>query len=254
MVGLRMAQNPEQMLSWANWLLIVAAALTLVATYAVLHFGDRVAALKDRQLESYKSDASARIAEADLKAAEANNTASTANERTKAADIKLQQLRLDSAKLQNNNLLLQEQLEHEQQARTHIEQRLAKRGLTVAEIGEIQGALYPLGTQAIDILFPKDDAECRFLAGNLSVLFQDWDVKLYEAPVGLPAQVSVSYDASDKAAEKRANAIFIALRGVGKLKMGGPFPGFPNEVLGVPAGFYAQPPKASIRIDIGYRE
>jgi hypothetical protein len=150
--------------------------------------------------------------------------------------------------------LLQTQLNLERDARLAIEKRIAQRGLTMAEIGPILRATYPLGVQPLDIVFYKDDAESRILAGNLAATFSAWKIRLFEAPGGNSHQVDVEYDPKDEKAKERAKAIFEALRSTDKLRMGGPWESLPHDIQGTtPTWYGASPPIATIRIVIGYR-
>jgi len=67
--------SPEKMLAFSNVLLIVAAVLTVIATISVVYFSNRVASMKQIQLETYQVTADRRIAEADTKAAQAHDRA-----------------------------------------------------------------------------------------------------------------------------------------------------------------------------------
>jgi hypothetical protein len=238
--------DPERFLSLSNTALIVAAMLTVAATLAVVYFGDKVTAVKQQQLKAYQADADARIAEADAKAAEAHSGAGVANQRAEEA-------KTATARIEHDNLLLQQQLDQERDARLAIEKKVSQRGLTMAEIGDALRIIHPLGPQPIDIVFYRDDAEVRMLANNLTHLFSGWKITLVEAPGGTMHQVNVEYDPKDPKATECAQAIFAALNGAGKLRVGGPFAALPADVEGSYPGYYQAPPTATIRITVGYR-
>jgi len=246
-------RNPQQLLDLSNFVYIASAFFAVLATVCVFVFGNRVASLKDNELRTYQKEADVRIAEADAKAAEAHSAASIANQRAEEANAIAEQSRLDKAKLEHDNLLLQEQLDRERDARLAIEKRIAQRGLTNAEIGLLRRSTYSLGVQPIDIVFYKDDAESRLLASNLAVAFYTWKVTLFEAPGGISHQVDVEYDPNDGNATERAKAIFDALRATNKLNMGGPWESLPHDIQGTSPNFYPTPPTATIRIVVGYR-
>lgn len=259
--------DPQTSLDVSNIVYVASAFLAVVATLCIVIFGNRVGRAKDNELKTYQAQADARIAEANARAAEANirvaeanataaqanATAGNANQRAGEANALAQQAQLDKAKIEHDNLILQEQLNKERDARLAIEKRLAQRGLTLAEIGPVKQATYPLGLQPIDIVYYKDDAEARMLANNLAITFEAWTVVLYEAPGGAMHQVDVEYDPNDEKAAERAKAIFEALRRTNKLRMGGPFSSLPHDIPGTTSGYYPVPPAATIRISIGYR-
>ena len=259
--------DPQTSLDVSNIVYVASTFLAVLATLCIVIFGNRVGRAKDKELKIYQSQADVKIAEANARAAEANikvaeanvtaahanATAGNANQRAGEANALAQQAQLDKAKIEHDNLLLQEQLNKERDARLAIEKRLAQRGLTLSEIGPVRRATYPLGLQPIDIVYYKDDAEARMLANNLAVTFEAWAISLYEAPGGAMHQVDVEYDPKDEKATERAKAIFEALRMTDKLRMGGPFPSLPYDIPGTTKSYYPVPPTATIRISIGYR-
>lgn len=245
--------DPQRLLDFFNIVYIASAFFAVLATLCVVVIGNRVASLKDNELKTYQKEADVRIAEANAIAAQAHSTASVANQCAEEASAVAEQSHLDKAKIEHDNLLLQEQLNRERDARLAIEKRIAQRGLTVTDIGLVTKATYPLGVQPIDIVFYKDDAESRLLAGNLAAAFWTWKVTLYEAPGGISHQVDVEYDPKDAKAVERAKAIFEALRATNKLNMGGPWESLPHEIQGTKPNYYGVPPTATIRIVVGYR-
>jgi hypothetical protein len=202
--------------------------------------------MKDAQVKQYQKDADQHIAEANAKSAEANVKSAEANARSAEAHS-------TAVKTEHENLLLQTQLNLERDARLVIEKRIAQRGLTVADIGPVLRATFPLGVQPINIVFYKDDAESRILAGNLAATFSEWTIRLFEAPGGNSHQVDVEYDPKDSKATERAKAIFDALRATDKLRMGGPWESLPHEIQGTAPNSYNPAPTATIRIVVGYR-
>ncbi len=258
--------DPERLLDFSNVLLIVAAALTVLATFSIVYFGNKVTSIRQSQLKAYQAAADERIALANKSAAQANRDAATANKLAAEAEItagtanlKAEEAhataegsRLETAKVEQHNLLLQTELEKESAARVAIEKQLAPRGLTLGEIGPIRKAVYPLGLQPIDIAYYANDPEVRGLANNLAITFEAWQVKLYEAPMGYSRGVTVEYDPHDAKASERAQAIFDALKGHG-LRLNGPFASLPSNIEGTPAVSFRIPPTATIRIAVGYK-
>jgi hypothetical protein len=141
-----MPSDPQRLLDLSNVVYIAFAFLTVPATICVVVLGNRVATLKDNELKTYQKEADVRIAEANANAPQAHSTASVANQRAEEANAVAEQSRLDKARLEHDNLLLQEQLNRERDARLEIEKRIAQRGLTMSEIGLVEKATYPLGT------------------------------------------------------------------------------------------------------------
>jgi hypothetical protein len=258
--------NPERLLDFSNALLIVAAALTVVATFAIVYFGNKVTSIKQSQLKAYQTAADERIAIANKSAAQANSdaatannlaaqakvTAGTANLKAEEAHVTAERAHLETAKIQQGNLLLQAQLEKERDARVAIEKRLAPRGLNMGEIGSIRRAVYPLGLQPIDIVYYANDPEIRGLANNLAITFEAWEVTLYEAPMGYSRGITIEYDPKDAKATERSQAMFDALRGH-EFRINGPFASLPSPIEATNANYFKVPPIATIRITVGYK-
>ena len=218
------------------------------ASLAARPIVDRRETVNGRIRELLDQDAAAQTAAALERAGMANEAAEGAKKEANQASVEQQRLR-------ESNLQLQQTVEEERTARLTIERRLAQRGLTRNELISVTMAAGSLGGQAIDIVFPKDDAECRLLATNLMIAFPEpaWKPTLYEGPGWWMHQVDVEYDPQDLNATKRAEAIFNALHATKKLNMGGPFYTLPHDVQGTSTNYYSSPPRATLRITIGYR-
>jgi len=238
--------DADKLLALSNYLYIGAGALALLSTLAIVFFGNVVARKKETELRTYQASADVRIAEANASAAAANSAAGRANELAEKAA-------LDKAKIERDNLLLQEKLESEREARLAIEKKIAPRYMTVGQMGYLWGIEEKLGAEPVDIVFYNDDAEVRFLAGNLAVALQKWFPSLIAIPGGTEHHVTIYYDMKNSKAGQRARLIADALRVASPMEILGPVAASDQFLRNSFSDSGDSRPSAAIRVVVGYR-
>jgi len=189
----------ERLLNWSNYLYIAGGVLTLCMTLAIVHFGNKVSAIKAAQLKAYQTAADERIAEAHRTAEVAQATA--------------EQSRLDKEKVLHQNLLLQSQIESEKMARLRIEERIAPRHLTQAAQGDLISDLKLVQRGQLDVVLFGGNAEATNLAGEIAHAFQicGWSIGS-EYPNGVSmAGIQIRFVPNDSTAAQTAELVRKAL-------------------------------------------
>jgi hypothetical protein len=151
----------EKVFSVVNAVYIAAIVVAAIATFFVSFFASRLTAAKDEELKRFQSEQATAVAEANARAAEANARAAEANEKA----------------------------EQERLARVKIEQRLADRVLTDAQVEAIADKLKPFAGQEYRVTTYWDLKEPLALANRIhqSLTRAGWK---YSKPEGATALFS----------------------------------------------------------------
>jgi hypothetical protein len=185
-------------------------------------------------------------------AGEALERAGNAEENLAGAHERAARANERAAMAEQNAAEANKKAEEEKLARLKIEEKLAPRSLTQAEIEGITAKLRPLGPQRIDFFIYPNDPEINGIANEVASALQGWAVAGFQ-PLG-GGNVSgmvVEFDPNDRSAEQRARTLVSALA-VCRLKVNGPVPSLPTPPNQLPAMLTGNTPVgATIRLTIG---
>lgn len=99
----------DKLLQWANTIYLVSVAIAAVATLAIYYLSARVNAAKDRELETYRTESTVKIAAAQAEAAEAMKVAES--ERLARAELESQVVAAEVRAAEANAVASQARLE-----------------------------------------------------------------------------------------------------------------------------------------------
>lgn len=245
--------NWGRALTWANTVYIVAVCVAATATILVSSFASRLSSQKDTELERFRTQSAADIAKANARAEEARAQAALATEGQKELETALEQARIRQEELKGQNLRLQSEVERERLARLRIEERLAPRNLTDAQMRAVSTKLVPFAGQKLNaVVSPPEEEAVNISNQVLTALHQaGWIVVAIlgtdtaRATSGIFIEISPD---ADQQAVAAARALASALR-FENLVVFGPEPLDRSAVTGMFTG--QQIPDAKIRLTIG---
>lgn len=209
---------------------VLILGLTVFGTYFVWNSGNKVQDAIQRDADARIAEASSiaaqanasaasanvEVARANAAAAQANENAGKANEKAEqakaqaeASNVIAEQSRLDKEKILHENLVLQQQVEQDRNARLLLERSLAPRNILAAQqqlcIGQLRGQL-PI---SVDIVIYPGSPEAASLAGQIGYVFQQlkWEVHGAQPMGGSSRAVRIEYAPLDKDAAEVATVI-----------------------------------------------
>jgi chromosome segregation ATPase len=133
---------------WANVALVLFSLLAATSAMFALYFSTKVGAAKDAELNRFKQQSSAAIANAEARGAEANEKAAEASAGLARSNEEIARLTLESAKTTERTAVLSLEVEKESRKRAEAErallelqQRVKPRSLTTSEYSSLTSAL-----------------------------------------------------------------------------------------------------------------
>jgi hypothetical protein len=154
---LKLLATPDRLLTLSNALYIALAILTGLTTFSVVHFGNQVSALKQKELETYERNADARIKEAKAKSDQANAAALAAilqlqdvSEKASGADRKAN-MAVDRLPDMTDKITQQEEkMKAANQALVELKRQVLGRRLTESQIRAFHDAVRSRVPRPID--------------------------------------------------------------------------------------------------------
>ena len=164
------SETAELVWRWANWTLVGALVLGVVATYAIVVSGrvrDRISSERIAEARAEAANATLGLAKAQTDIAASNAVASQAQADAAASNAVGEAAKAGAAKAGERASLADQKAEAERLARVELEARIAPRRLTPAQQAEIASFLSPFQGKRVTVVTYALDVESAVLGAQL---------------------------------------------------------------------------------------
>lgn len=207
-------------LTFSNAAYIVACLFAVFATFGIVYFSRRYTHLKEAELEQYKHEADARIAEAGHEAAKANAAAAQANERTQRVEGDNLVLRGTLAGVEVELAKQRTRAAEAERLLAQVNERTKDRHLSLEQCDTLISALMGKPSGDVTVRCAGTGPEPRIFGREIVACLQKsgWRVNDRTADIALGLQLkggSILFVQDKNAPPLRAGALQAALHSVG---------------------------------------